>query len=392
MVAGPVSKFELVFKSMSEYILKNIFWCKNCVMMSTRPRLTFDSRGFCTACQWAEEKKKIDWSKRQKLLEKLLQKHKSKNSGYDCITTVSGGKDGSYVSHNIKNKYGMNPLTVTFRPSMETQLGMENLKSFVESGFDHIHVTANMDVLRILNRIGLIEMGFPYYGWLIGIHTSVLRIAQQMKINLIFYAEDGEVEYGGDMKHKNNGIYGIKYQIAAYLESGYNKVISKAKAEGLTEKQLYWFTFPDEREVENLNIDITHYSFYENWDPYRNYLVAKEHYNLKENKNLNVGTYTNYSQTDSTLFDLHMYFMYLKLGFGRTTSDASIDVRRGAMSRDQAVQLIRLYDDIYPEKNFLKYCEYYKISMKEFLDNIDKWANKDLFEKKTKWMPKFKIS
>ena len=146
------------------------------------------------------------------------------------------------------------------------------------------------------------------------------------------------------------------------------------------------------KRYPNLNIDITHYSFYENWDPYRNYLVAKEHYNLKENKNLNAGTYTNYSQTDSTLFDLHMYFMYLKLGFGRTTSDASIDVRRGAMSRDQAVQLIRLYDDIYPEKNFLKYCEYYKISMKEFLDNIDKWANKDLFEKKTKWMPKFKIS
>ena len=33
------------------------FRCKNCVMISTRPRLTFDSRGFCSACQWAEKKK-----------------------------------------------------------------------------------------------------------------------------------------------------------------------------------------------------------------------------------------------------------------------------------------------------------------------------------------------
>ena len=32
----------------------------------------------------------------------------------DCITTVSGGKDGSYVSYNIKHKYKMDPLAVTF--------------------------------------------------------------------------------------------------------------------------------------------------------------------------------------------------------------------------------------------------------------------------------------
>ena len=38
--------------------LKDIFWCKNCVTMSTRPRITFDERGFCSACQWSEEKKK----------------------------------------------------------------------------------------------------------------------------------------------------------------------------------------------------------------------------------------------------------------------------------------------------------------------------------------------
>ena len=66
---------------------------------------------------------------------------------------------------------------------------------------------------------------------------------------------------------------------------------------------------------------------------------------------------------------------------GRTTQDAGIDVRRGAMSRSQAVQLVQMYDDIYPEKLFEEYCDYYKMSMKEFQENIDKWANKDLFEK-----------
>ena len=44
--------------------MKKVFWCKICVVMSTRPRISFDERGFCSACQWAEEKKKLDWGKR----------------------------------------------------------------------------------------------------------------------------------------------------------------------------------------------------------------------------------------------------------------------------------------------------------------------------------------
>ena len=82
-----------------------IFWCKNCVAMSTRPRISFDNRGFCSACVWAEEKKKLNWKKRENQLDKLLLKHRSNGKKFDCITTVSGGKDGSYVTYNLKHKH-----------------------------------------------------------------------------------------------------------------------------------------------------------------------------------------------------------------------------------------------------------------------------------------------
>ena len=32
-------------------------WCKNCLNNSLRPRISFDERGWCNACQWMEEKK-----------------------------------------------------------------------------------------------------------------------------------------------------------------------------------------------------------------------------------------------------------------------------------------------------------------------------------------------
>lgn len=32
-------------------------YCSNCLMPETRPRITYNEKGVCNACQWAEEKK-----------------------------------------------------------------------------------------------------------------------------------------------------------------------------------------------------------------------------------------------------------------------------------------------------------------------------------------------
>ena len=68
--------------------------------------------------------------------------------------------------------------------------------------------------------------------------------------------------------------------------------------------------------LSNNPIDITHWSYFENWDPYRNYLVqaAKKECGLKEAEQNNSGTFTNFSQNDQALYALHTYMMYLKLG------------------------------------------------------------------------------
>ena len=99
--------------------------------MSTRPRITFDKRGFCNACQWMEEKKNLDWSIRKSQLKKLIQENRNNNSEYDCIVPVSGGKDGSYVAFKLKEDYGLNVLTVTSRPPLESKTGKTNLHKFL---------------------------------------------------------------------------------------------------------------------------------------------------------------------------------------------------------------------------------------------------------------------
>ena len=105
-----------------------------------------------------------------------------------------------------------------------------------------------------------------------------------------------------------------------------------------------------------------------------------------------MGTFTNFSQNDQAFYALHTYMMYLKFGFGRATQDAGIEIRRGAMTRNQAINLVKLYDNYYPEEFINLYLDYYKMSKGEFDKILDIWVNKKLFHKiKNRWQPRFSV-
>ena len=55
-----------------------------------------------------------------------------------------------------------------------------------------------------------------------------------------------------------------------------------------------------------------------------------------------------------------------------------------------ALNLVRLYDAHYPEESIDSYLDYYQITQEKFDSILDKWANKELFEKVNgRWKPKF---
>ena len=363
--------------------MQNIIWCTSCLNMSTRPRITFNSKGQCNACQWVEEKKSIDWAPRQRELQSLLNKYRSSNEdGYDCLVPVSGGKDGSYVAYSLKHKYGMNPLTVTVRPALSLALGDENLTNFINSGYNHIHISPNSNVMQKLNKLGFVEVGFPYYGWLIALDTAVIQTAMNFKVPLIFWGEDGEVEYGGSTESKSNPIFDIEYMKRIYLSDGYDSIFQTALADPeIDNGDLAFWRFPSDEQAKNHDLAFTHWGRFEDWDSYRNYVVAKEHCGLKEKDEGTAGTFTNFAQNDQALYSLHAYMMYLKFGFGRATQDAGIEIRRGAMTRNQALNLVKAYGSQYPYEFIDMYLDYYKMTQAEFDAVLDKFANKQLFTK-----------
>lgn len=351
--------------------------------MSTRNRIEFDARGRCNACVWSEEKVTFDWQPRLRELEALFAKHRNP-SGFDLIVPISGGKDGSYVSHTCRSRFGLNPLCVTIHPPLRSEIGRANVENFKRAGFSLLEVNPPYETMRLLNKRGFVDQGRPLYGWTTAIFTSVIRIAKAFDITLIMYGEDGEIEYGGSTESKYKATFTAEFVKRVYLEGRVKETFGDLRTE-----DLYFWNFDGGDQSQ---IELAHWSYFENWDSYRNYLVAKEFCGLTEKNDQNTGTYTNFAQNDNLLYDLHTYLMYLKFGFGRATQDVGIDIRRGALSREQGMELVRLYDNHFPDEYLPAYLDYYQMAEAEFFAVLDRHVNKKLFKKEGMlWQPTFEI-
>lgn len=364
-------------------------YCKKCLMPTTRPRMTLDENGVCNACNWAKEKKTLDWASRWKELEALCDKYRSRNSNKcDVIVPYSGGKDGAYIASMLREKLGMTPLVVTVRPPLEESIGEQNIKNFLELGFNHIMITPSRTVSKYIDKQEFINKGIPMHAHMMAVQTVIFKCAVLFDIPFVMFAEEGESEYGGSTKLKNSHTYNMEDSIDLYL-SGSNPKQYLGK---FSEKELYWYTFPTKQELLDLKPEICHWSYFQDFNASVHRQYAIEKCGLQVRKERSSGSYESASTTDTRIIFLYFYLMYLKYGFGRAASLASCDIRAGELSRENALELAQKYDGEYPEKYIPEYLEYFDMTREEFDSVIDKWANKDLFKKVDgKWVPLFKM-
>jgi len=85
--------------------------------------------------------------------------------------------------------------------------------------------------------------------------------------------------------------------------------------------------------------------------------------------------------------------MYIKFGIGRTTSDASHEVRDGHITREEAISLVNKYDGEFPQKYFKDFLEYCDITESQFWEVIDSWRSDHIWKKENgKWKLRKEIS
>lgn len=111
--------------------------CKQCVMDTSDPWITFDSEGVCNHCRNFETNIKPYWFPNAlgaKLLAdyaKEIQKY-GKNKEYDCIIGVSGGVDSSYLLYVAVEIMNLRPLAVHVDAGWNSELAVRNIENLTK--------------------------------------------------------------------------------------------------------------------------------------------------------------------------------------------------------------------------------------------------------------------
>lgn len=356
-----------------------INYCNNCLMPSSRPRLVFKNN-ICNACKYKDTRKKVNFKKREEELNKILKKYRSKSGNHDCIVPWSGGKDSSYIAYQLKYKFGMNPLLVTFSPLIPSTVGIHNRNQLVKLGFDHIILNPNKKVSSYLSKRFLIERGNPKVAWDAGINAFPIKVALEKNIKLIFYAEHGESHYGGKVLDKNS-------EMIRNIDEIYEHQIGDDPInwmdDNVSNKDLMPYLIPNRKILKKCKIMPLYFAYFDDWDVKRNYEFVKSKIDFKGHINgRSPGTFTNYDSLDDHIDSIYYHFQYLKFGFGRCWRDAARHIQLKKLAKKDAVKLIDKYDNELNEKDLTEVLNFLGISRIEFFEIVDSHRNEEIWKKK----------
>lgn len=356
-------------------------FCVKCTISNQRPRISFDENGVCSACNFAEFKKnKINWTEREKELVALLDKHRRNDGRYDVIVPCSGGKDAAYIAHELKHKYGMNPLTVTWAPHLYTEIGFKNLHEMIRVGdLANVLGTPAGKTHKKLTKLSFEILGDPFQPFIYGQTNFPLQVAVQYEVPLIMYGENGEVEYGGDMKNAFSPTRDYKGDHKKHYFSGLGP--EDLIKYGVSENDLVPYMAPPSEKLDALNAEIHFYGYYKKWIPQENYYYCVENTGFEANPVRNEATYSKYASLDDKIDGFHYYLAFIKFGLGRCTSDTAHEIRDGHILREEGVALVNKFDSEFPEKYFKTFLEYCDITEEYFNEQVDSWRSPHLWGK-----------
>jgi N-acetyl sugar amidotransferase len=359
---------------------EKVRFCKTCTISNQRPRIQFNDQGVCSACQYAVFKKTgIDWKKREEELVALLDRFRLNDGSYDVLVPASGGKDSAYIAHTLKNRYGMTPLTCTWSPHLYTDIGWKNFQNMIQIGDLHnVLGSPSGATHRKLTKLSFEILGDPFQPFIYGQTNFPLQTAVRYQIPLIMYGENGEVEYGGDMKNAFKPTRDYKSDHKKHYFSGLGP--EDLLTYGIQESEIKPYTAPPNEELDRLGAELHFFGYYHKWVPQELYYYCSEHTGFKPNPVRSEGTYSKYASLDDQLDGFHYYLAFIKFGLGRATSDSAHEIRDGHITRAEGAALVAKFDGEFPEKYFKTFLEYCDITESYFWEVINSWRSEHLWD------------
>lgn len=193
--------------------------CTHCVLTEAFPGVRFDSHGVCSCCR--ESKIEGDVAAKQdrarRKFEQLAGSIRGAR-GYHCLLAYSGGKDSTYTLWQLRERYGLRVLAVTFDNGFVSPHAFTNIRRVVEVvNADHLFVKPRFDLLRKVFASVSENSPFPMKALerassicnaCMGLVKSVtLRIAIEQRIPVVVYGwSPGQAPVSASMFRMNAGM------------------------------------------------------------------------------------------------------------------------------------------------------------------------------------------
>lgn len=348
-------------------------------MPDTKPDLPFDEEGICGACRNYENRARVDWAERRRELEQLLSGYRRQDH-WDCIVPVSGGKDSTYQVIQLL-KLGMNPLCVTATTCELSDIGRRNIDSLRRLGVDHVAFSPNPRVRARLNRLGLVEVGNISWPEHVGIFTIPVRAACEYGVPLIVWGENSQNEYGGPATAAENRILNRAWleEFGGLLGLRVSDLISTY---GFTEAEILPYRYPSDDMLRSVGVTGIFLGYFLPWDGQANAVVSQAN-GFETAPRTVEGSLVDYENLDNHQTGIHDYFKFLKFGFGRATDIACLYVRRGRLTRADAIDLVRELDGRFPWTYLGKPIEQtlaaIGLDVDTFIEVCDRFTNRRIF-------------
>ena len=363
--------------------MSNFFVCSKCLNPSTRPNVSFNSEGICSVCELkqSDSKGQINWNQRDIEIQEISDwgRKKSKNS-YDCIVTVSGGKDSMRQAFYARDELGLNPLLVSaiYPPERLTDRGAENLSNLVEHGFDCISVGLNPKILKKLTMHTLSKYLNIITAAEFGLYAIPIHVAIAHKIPLVFLGENpahtigekhGKLDGDASQMRNANTLMGGNADI--FLETG------------VTKQDLHFYNYPSSEDVDAAQLRLVYLGYYiRDWDGWNNAKFATERgIKNRDEPPEDIGDLWGVSALDEDFRIVNQHIKFLKYGFGHVTDQVMERIHSGMMERDEGLKLIKEYDGKCHPKYVDKLCRYLQITTDEFWRIAEMARNQDIWKK-----------
>ena len=371
-------------------------YCKRCLQPDTRPGIVFDDEQICFACRYEESKKTIDWAAREAELrsfaEEAKEEAKKRGNTYDCIIGVSGGKDSTFQAVYAKEKLGLNPLLINCMPDEITEIGRRNIENLNNLGFDIISIRPNPIVAKKLARKSFFERGNIIAASEYCLWASSYIMAVKMNIPLIIQGENAALTLGTAKNQETTGNAFSVMQLETIRGASVESFVDLSN--NITEKDLFLYKIPTVEEMEERGIRAIFLQYYaKEWSQVSNadFAVARGLTGRSDDLH-DLGRYRRYTALDCDLQIPNQMIKYLKFGFGYATDEICYDIREGRFDRESGKWYVNEYDGLCGQKYIDKACRYLGITVDEFWEVVDRYVNRDLFEKiDGKWTPKFTV-